>query len=187
MEKRKSSKSKWTSGKRTSTRKARKRHQNGTQEPKIGPKKAVNGTTRGQKSSQEGPKRVQKRSQTASRTKKRTKTTPRPSWDSPRGRFAPLSPTSRGPFGRQKTTQNGTENDAKSKRKSRSEKKRAKRIKDPSWSDLGRFGGAMWEPEDPKSIGKHTISCKITFSKIRRFEDGSGTNLGRKRRQHDRK
>ena len=85
----------------------KKRHQNGTQEPKIAPKKAVNGTTRGQKSSQEGPKRVQKRSQTASRTKKRTKTTPRPSWDLPRGRFAPLFVTFRGPFGRPKTTQNG--------------------------------------------------------------------------------
>ena len=176
MEKRQSSKSTWTSGKRTSTRKARKRHQNGTQEPKIGPKKAVNGTTRGQKSSQEGPKRVQKRSQTASRTKKRTKTTPRPSWDLPRGRFAPLSLTSRGPFGRPKTTQNGAENDPKSKRKSRSENKRSKRIKDPSWSDLGRFGGAMWEPEDPKSIEKRNISCTCIFSKKRRFEEGSGNH-----------
>ena len=187
MEKRKSSKSTWTSGKRTSTRKARKRHQNGTQEPKIGPKKAVNGTTRGQKSSQEGPKRVQKRSQTASRTKKRTKTTPRPSRDSPRGRFAPLSVTSRGAFGRPKTTQNGAENDQKSKRKSRSEQKRSKRIKDPSWSDLGRFGGAMWEPGDPKSVGKRNISCKFTFSKIRRFEEGSGNHLSGKKRQEERK
>ena len=187
MEKRKSSKSTWTSGKRTSTRKARKRQQNGTQELNIGPKKAVNGTTRGQKSSQEGPKRVQKRSQTASRTKKRTKTTPRPSWDLPRARFAPLGVTSRGPFGRPKTTQNGTENDPESKRKSRMKKKRSKRIKDPSWSDLGPFGGAMWEPEVPKSIGKRNISCKFTFSKIRWFEDGSGTNLGRPRRQKERK
>ena len=187
MEKRKSIKSKWTSGKRTSTRKARKRHQNGTQEPKIGPKKAVNGTTRGQKSSQEGPKRVQKRSQTASRTKKRTKTPPRPSWDPPRGRAAPLSLTFRGPFGHPKTAQNGSENEQKSKRKRRVNKKRSKRIKDPSWSDLGPFGGAMWEPEGPKSIGKRTISCTITFSKIRRFEDGFGTNLGRPGRQKERK
>ena len=186
MEKRKSSKSTWTSGKRTSTRKARKRHQNGTQEPKIGPKKAVNGATRGQKSSQEGPKRVQKRSQTASRTKKRTKTTPRPSWDSPKGRVAPLSPTSRGPFGRPKTTQNGAENDPKLKRKSRSAQKRSKRIEDPSWSDLGRFGGAMWEPGDPKSIGKRNVSCKFTFSKIRRFEEGSSNHLSGKKRQEDR-
>ena len=157
MEKRKSIKSKWTRGKRTSTPKARKGHQNGTHEPKIGPKKAVNGTTRNQKWSQEGPKRMQKRSQTASRTKKRTKTTPRPSYDSPRGRFAPLSVTSRGPFGRQKTTQNGAENNPKSKRKSRSEKKPSKRIKDPSWSDLGRFGRAVWGPQTPKSIGKRNI------------------------------
>ena len=105
----------------------------------------------------------------------------------PQGRFAPLSLTSRGPFGRPKTTQNGTENDPKSKRKSRIEKKRSKTIKDPSWSDLGPFGGAMWEPEDPKSVGKRIISCKFTFSKIRWFEDGSGTNLGRPRRQKERK
>ena len=67
--------------------------------------------------------------------------------------------------------------------KKESNKKRSKRIKDPSWSDLGRFGGAMWEPEGPKSIGKRTISCTITFSKIRRFEDGFGPNLGRPDRQ----
>ncbi|MEC7682350.1 MAG: hypothetical protein VYC88_00825 [SAR324 cluster bacterium] len=146
-----------TRGKRTSTTKARSRHQNGTHESKIGPKKAENGTTRDQKWSQEWPKRVQKRSQTASRTKKRTKTTPRPSRDSPKGRFAPLSVTSWGPCGRPKTTQNGAENDPKSKLKSRREKKRSKRIKDPSWSDLGRFGGAMWEPGDPKSVGKRNI------------------------------
>ena len=123
----------------------------------------------------------EKRSQTASRTKKRTKTTPRPSWDLPRGRFAPFCLTSRGLFGRPKTTQNGTENDPKSKRKSRVEKKRSKTIKDPSWSDLGPFGGAMWEPEGPKSIGKRAISCKITFSKIRRCEDHSGTPSKRPR------
>ena len=162
MEKRKSSKSIWTSGKRTSTRKARKRRQNGTQEPKIAPKKAVNGTTRGQKSSQ-GPKRVQKRSQTASRTKKRTKTTPRPSRDLPRGRFAPLSPTSRGPFGRPKTTQNGTENDLKSKRKSRSEQKRSKRIKDPSWSDLGRFGAPCGSPKSPNVLENKISRAKSLF------------------------
>ena len=94
MEKRKSIKSKWTSGKRTSTPKARRRPQNGTDDPTIGMKKAENGTSRGQKWSPEAPKRVPKRSQTASRTKKSTKTTPRPSWDPPRGRLAQLSGTS---------------------------------------------------------------------------------------------
>ena len=167
--------------------KSQKKHQNGTHEPKIGPKKAEHGTTRGQKWSQEGPKRVQKRSQTASRTKKRTKTTPRPSRDSPKGRVAPLGVIFRGPFGRPKTTQNGAENDPKSKRKSRSEKKRSKSIKDLSWSDLGRLEGAMWEPEDPKSIGKRTISCKFTFSKIRRFEEGPGNHLSGKKCQEERK
>ena len=81
-----------------------------------------------------------------------------------------------GPFGRPKTTQNGAENDPKSKRKSISEKKPSKRIKDPSWTDLGRLEGAMWEPEDPKSIGTHSISCTCTFSKKRRFEEGSGNH-----------
>ena len=35
----------------------------------------------------------------------------------------------------------------------------------------------MWEPEDPKSIQKHIISCTNTFSKIGRFETGSGSHL----------
>ena len=166
---------------------SQKKHQNGTHEPEIGPKKAEHGSTRGQKWSQEGPKRVQKRSQTASRTKKRTKTTLRPSWDPPRGRAAPLSGTFRGPLGPPKTTQNGVENDKKSKLKRRVNKKRSKRIKDPSWSDLGRFGGAMWEPGDPKSIGKRIILCEFTFSKIRRFEEGSGNHLRGKKRQEERK
>ena len=64
--------------------KSQKKHQNGTHEPKIGPKKAEHGTTRGQKWSQEGPKRVQKRSQSASGTTKRTKTNLRLSWDPPK-------------------------------------------------------------------------------------------------------
>lgn len=161
--------------------KQQKRHQNGTQEPKIDPKKAVNGTTRGQKSPQEGLKRVHKRSPSTSQTKKRTKTTPGPSWELLRGRFADFSLTYRGLLGRPKTIQNEAENDPKSKRKSRSEQKRSKRIKDPSWSDLGRFGGTMWEPGDPKSIGKRNISCTFTFSKIRRFEDGSGSHFSGKK------
>ena len=39
----------------------------------------------------------------------------------------------------------------------------------------------MWEPEDCKSTGKRNISCKIFFSKIRRFEEGSGSHLGGKK------
>ena len=130
---------------------------------------------------------MQKRYQATSRTRKCIKTPTRPSWAPPRGRAARFGVTFRGPFGHPKTAQNGSENDQKSKRKRRVNKKRSKRIKDPSWSDLGPFGGAMWEPEGPKSIGKRTISCTITFSKIRRFEDGFGTNLGRPGRQKERK
>ena len=55
-----------------------------------------------------------------------------------------------------------------------------------SWGDLGRSWGAMREPGGPKSIGKRTISCAITFSKLRRFEDGFGTNIGRPGRQKER-
>ena len=36
-----------------------------------------------------------------------------------------------------------------------------------------------------KSIGKRSIRWKIVFSKIRRFEDGSGTNLGRTKHKND--
>ena len=87
---RKSFQSKRTSGKRTSIPKAKQRHQNGTHEPKIGPKKGENGTMWAQKWSQEGPKRVQKRSQTTSRTRKRIKTPPRLSWDPLPGSRPPL-------------------------------------------------------------------------------------------------
>ena len=90
-------------------------------------------------------------------------------------------------LGAQKRPKTEPKNNPKSKRKSRSEQKRSKRIKDLSWSDLGRFGGAMWEPGDPKSVGKRNISCKFTFSKIRRFEEGSGNHLSGKKRQEERK
>ena len=52
-----------------------------------------------------------------------------------------------------------------------------------SWAVLGRHLG--W-----KNVWNRwfqVVSWTSTFSKIRRFEDGSGANLGRKRRQHDRK
>ena len=143
-------KSKWTRGKRTSTRKDQKRHQNGTQEPKIGPKKAVHGTPRGQKWSQEGAKRVQKRSQTASRTKKRTKTTPRPSWGSPKVEFGPLSP----PPGRQLGGQIGIKTDPETI-KNRSDNRREKNIEPRrSWARLGailgRFGAPCGGKKPPK-------------------------------------
>ena len=63
-----------------------------------------------------------------------------------------------GAFGRPKAIKKEAESHPKSKRKSRVENKLSKTIKDPSWSGLGRFGRVLWEPQTPKSIGKHIIS-----------------------------
>ena len=152
MEKRKSIKSKWTSGKRTSTRKARKRHQNGTQEPKIGPKKAVNGTTRGQKWFPEGPKRVQKRSQTASRTKKRIKSIPRPSWTRQRADPPAIPSPPGGHLGTPKRPK--TEPKTIHKRNENQEAKRGdpRRSRTHLGAILSTFGSPCGCPKPPKVL-----------------------------------
>ena len=152
-----------------------------------GAEEAQNGARSGPKRPQEELKKVKKANPNGKTKKGPNQVDPKTVLDSPKGGSARYPLTPRGAFGHPKTTKNGTENDPKSKQKSRVERKRSKTIRDPSWSDLGRFGGAMWEPEDPKSIGKRNISCKITFSTITRFEEGSRSNLGRPRRQEERK
>ena len=106
---------------------------------------------------QEEPKRVKKASPNRKTKKGPSQVDPKTILEAPRERFADFSLTPRGAFGHPKTIQNGAESDPKSKRKSRVEKKRSKTIKAPSWSDLGRFGFAMWGPQTYKSIGKRNI------------------------------
>ena len=140
------------------------------------PKTAENRPKGAPRRPQEEPKRVKKANPNRKTKKGPSQVDPKTILESPRGRFADFSLTPRGAFGHPKTTKNGTKNDPQKKRKSRSKKRRSKTSKDPSWSDLGRFGCAMWEPQDPKSIGKRNISCKFTFSKTTRFEEGSGSH-----------
>ena len=68
------------SDKRTSTNKYRKRHQDHTHEPKIGPKEAENDPRSAPNGAKRGRRGTKKRSPTASRTKNRTKTSTRPTW-----------------------------------------------------------------------------------------------------------
>ena len=95
------------------------------------------------KQSQEEPKRVKKANPIRKTKKGPSQVDAKTILESPRGRFADFSLTARGAFGHPKKIKNGTENDAQKKRKSRSKKRRSKTSKDPSWSDLGRFGCAM--------------------------------------------
>ena len=91
------------------------------------------------------------------------------------------------PFGRPKRHQNRSQNDQKSKRKIKTKQNRSKTILDPSWGDLGPSWGAILGLKTPQTIMKRIVSWTITFSILRWFEDGSGTNLGRKRCPKDRK
>ena len=146
------------SKKRTSTPKA-KRHQNGTHEPKIGPKKAENGTRSAPKWSKEGPKMVQKATPNRKTKKGLNQDDPKTDLDPPRGRFADFSLTPRGSFGRPKIRhQKGAKNYQTSKRKIKRQTQRSKTILDPSWSNLGSILAPSWGLFLPFCIGKHNIS-----------------------------
>ena len=146
------------------------------------------------KKHQNDPRSAQKRPQDDQKSdperqdEKRTET--KQSWDrlrSPTDRLAQFARTPGAPFGRPNRHQNRSQNDQKSKRKIKRPKNRSKTILDPSWGDLGPSWGAILGTETPQTFMKQLVSWTITFSMLRRFEDGFGTNFGRPRRQNDRK
>ena len=139
------------------------------------------------------PKRAQNDPKTTQKAIPNDKTTREPNQDDFKTVLdPPKGPEHRylRPLGSHLGSQIGTKTEPKTMQK-RSEKSRVKKT-DPrrSWTRLGailgRFGAPSWVKKRLKPcilngfVNKH-------FSKISRFEDGSGTNLGRKRRQHDRK
>ena len=90
----------------------------------------------------------------------------------------------RGTIWEPKTTPEPTPKRSRIEAKIQDEKKRSKTILDPSSGDLGPFGCHLGRKKQ-KTDGTRNVSRQIAFSKIRRFEDGSWTNLGPKRRPND--
>ena len=158
--------------------------------PKNEPRRAQDDPKRGQKRPKTTLRGAQEAQKSDPESQDEKRTDPRRSQDRlgpPTSRCAQFSGVPGAPFGRPKRHQNDRPNDQKSKRKFKTKKRRPKAILDPSWSDLGSILAPCWGQFGPKTSGKHNVSLKVTFSKISRFEDGSETNLGRTRRQHDRK
>ena len=119
----------------------RKWHQ---QWPKYGPKRC--------------PRGFKNDPQTARRTKNRTKTIRAPPWLPSWGGTPSLVSPYGHHFGTPKRSQTEPKTMQNPSENSRSEKKRSKRTKDPSWHHLGAFWGPMWRQKPPKSIVKHIIS-----------------------------
>ena len=109
---------------------------------------------------------------------------------------APRGPTPSlvSPQGHHLGAQIGTKTDPKTMPK-RSEKSRVQKTDSRrSWTRLGaildrleRHLGPTWTSKSCSRPRWRSFFGKITFSMLRRFEDGYGTNFGRPRRQNDRK
>ena len=135
------------------------------------------------------PRRPKKRSRTTRRKKDRTKTILGPSWTPP-GTISTAQPCFGVPCWRPKRHQNRSENDQKSKRKFKTNKTDPRRSWTRLGAILGRLGchlGPTWTSKSCSRPRWRSFFRKITFSMLRRFEDGFGTNFGRPRRQNDRK
>ena len=112
---------------------------------------------------QERPKIAPRRDEEGSKTIPDRKSNKEPHQDDhmtglgPQGRGG--TPSSVSPQGNHLAPKNGTKKEPKAiqnrSENRESTKTRSKTIKELSWIDLGRFGGAMWEPQNPKSMGKH--------------------------------
>ena len=111
-----------------------------------GAEEAQNGARSGPKPPQEEPKKVKKANPNGKTKKGPNQDDPKTDLDPPRGRVARYPVTPRGSFGRPNRQQNGTKNDAKTKRKIKSQKNRSKTILDPSWGDLGPSWVPSWGP-----------------------------------------
>ena len=145
-----------------------------------------------------GPKAIQNDPKRSLRVSKKAnphhKTTNQPNQDDPKTVLDPPRvemPNSDTPPGTHLGTPNGTKTEPQTVQK-RSEESRGQKS-DPrrSWTRLGAILGRSW-PHLGVSFGQKPkensmFRERITCSKISRFADGSGTNLGRKMRQHDRK
>ena len=119
----------------------RKWHQ---QWPKYGPQRC--------------PRSFQNDPQNARQTKNPTKTIRAPPWLPRWGGYPQFGATLWAPFWHPEKIQEEPKTMQNQSGNSRSEKKRSKTTKDPSWHHLGAFWGPMWRQKPPKSIVKHDIS-----------------------------
>ena len=132
------------------------------------------------------PKRPKKRSQTTRRNKDRTKTILGPSWTAP-GPICVVKPPPPGAIWEAKTVPKSIPKRSKIEEKNQEVKKP---IQDDLGSVLRRSWavlGAILGPWKRSGTTPADVSWTFTFSMLRRFEDGLGTNFGRPRRQNDRK
>ena len=161
------------SDKRTSTNKYRKRHQDCTHEPKIGPKEAENDPRSSPKWCQEGPerpktgpeaaqndpkrslRRSKKRTQTTRRKKNRTKSIPRPSWTAP-GPISTAQPPPPGAIWEAKTAPKSIPKRSKIEAKNQESKKP---IQDDLGSVLRRFWAILGDILGPWKRSKH-YACR---------------------------
>ena len=123
------------------------------------PRRAEDKPEEAPKRPQEHPKRSQEEPKRSKKANPNHKTTREPNQDDfktvldPQGPSKPQFGVTRGaPFGRPNRHQNGTQNDAKTKRKFKSQKNRSKTILDSSWGDLGPSWAPSWADLDPKIV-----------------------------------
>ena len=122
------------------------KHLNDSAEPKIGPKKHTNDHRTAQKRPQEEPKTTKKAIPNDKTTREPNQDDFKTVLDRPQGAQPQFGVTPGGPFGKPNRHQNGTKNDAKTKRKIQRPKNRSKTILDPSWGDLGPSWVPSWGP-----------------------------------------
>ena len=116
------------------------------------PKKHQNDPRSIQKRSQEEPKTTKKAVPTNKMTRKPSQVDPKTVLDPPKGPEQRFVRTLGGSFGRPNRHQNGTKDDAKTKRKLKSQTKRSKTILDSSWGDLGPSWVPSWADLDLKIV-----------------------------------
>ena len=137
------------------TRSYQKQAQESQRRPKTGPRepKMTQNEARGApKRPQEAPKRLKKANPNRKTTKEPNQDDPKTVLDRPRADYHQFSRPPGAPCGSPKRHQHRLQNDQKSKRKIKRQKELSKTILDPSWGDIGSFGGAILGEKTSETI-----------------------------------
>ena len=132
------------------------------------PKKHQNDPRSAQKRPQEEPKTTKKAIPNDKTTREPNQDDFKTVLDAPKGPEHRYLRTPRAPFGRPNRHQNGTKNDAKTKRKFKRQKNRSKTILDPSWGDLGPSWVPSWADLDLKIVLSPSVA--LVFLKNHFFD-----------------